>query len=411
MAPPPIPHRSTFSSDHRNDSMDALSQSGRSLSTSQRLFHEGFREQQQSTSSSQTTSTPHFAVRSIRRGEWNHLLKLFVADLAFRSVVTRRFQSDVSFQPYTCSSAAVLFVDLCQYSRIAAAVSHHALSTTVNDYLDKLLALVDVHGGDVVKFAGDAVLVVWEGTNASDMEINVLTAAKCVLEMQKHAGSHPVEGTNLHFRIHCGLSCGHLESEVFAAPVHENMQRLYHSVGGDSVVEIGELVDLAQPGEVCVSGDVVNLLGTRGLFRDVREVALDGSKILIDLKLEESSLEKIDVHIFDLKTTRSALRNRSVEEEFIHPMVKRLLRYGGHSPTQISQMRNLCVLFIAMTSNGSSVNWLMEVQSILDKNRCPSKFELDYKYVVLVRYKTKLCFTYTYTFNRMFSPSRSDHRR
>ena len=34
-------------------------------------------------------------------------------------------------------------------------------------------------------------------------------------------------------------------------------------------------------------------------------------------------------------------------------------------------MRNLCVLFIAMTSEGCSVNWLMEVQAILDKNRCP----------------------------------------
>jgi hypothetical protein len=34
-------------------------------------------------------------------------------------------------------------------------------------------------------------------------------------------------------------------------------------------------------------------------------------------------------------------------------------------------MRNLCILFIAMTSKGSSVNWLMEVQGILDQNRCP----------------------------------------
>jgi hypothetical protein len=27
--------------------------------------------------------------------------------------------------------------------------------------------------------------------------------------------------------------------------------------------------------------------------------------------------------------------------------------------------------FIAMTSNGSPVNWLMEVQHVLDGNRCP----------------------------------------
>ena len=67
-------------------------------------------------------------------------------------------------------------------------------------------------------------------------------------------------------------------------------------------------------------------------------------------------------------------RNKRIEEDFIHPSVLRLLVLGGLSPTQIAQMRNLCVLFIAMTSNGSSVNWLMEVQTILDKNRCPSTF-------------------------------------
>jgi hypothetical protein len=47
------------------------------------------------------------------------------------------------------------------------------------------------------------------------------------------------------------------------------------------------------------------------------------------------------------------------------------LSHGGLSPTQIAQMRNLCVLFIAMTSSGNSVNWLMEVQAILDTKRCP----------------------------------------
>ena len=34
-------------------------------------------------------------------------------------------------------------------------------------------------------------------------------------------------------------------------------------------------------------------------------------------------------------------------------------------------MRNLCVLFIGMIANGSSVNWLTEVQAILDRHRCP----------------------------------------
>lgn len=50
---------------------------------------------------------------------------------------------------------------------------------------------------------------------------------------------------------------------------------------------------------------------------------------------------------------RSLRRQSEIEEEFIHPSVLRLLSHGGKSPTQIAQMRNLCILFIAMVANGT----------------------------------------------------------
>jgi hypothetical protein len=106
------------------------------------------------------------------------------------------------------------------------------------------------------------------------MEMNVLAAAVCAMEMQQRAGKHTIPrhkyhhhhhtaaattndatehtttGQELCFRIHCGLACGVLESEVFQAKNTTNhMQRLYHSVGGDPIDEIGELVALAGPGE------------------------------------------------------------------------------------------------------------------------------------------------------------------
>jgi class 3 adenylate cyclase len=262
---------------------------------------------------------------------------------------------------------------LSGYSKITAAISHrgaHALSNIVNDYLSRLLDIVRACGGDVVKFAGDAVLVVWEGPK-EDIGINFITAAKCVMEMQEEAGEHPIEGTSLSFRIHCGLTCGHLDSEIFAAPNHENMQRLYHSVGGESLVEISELVDIAKAGEVCISKASTNHLGSRATYREVP--GRDDCLILEKLNLDESILEMIDMHVMQIMSDRMMMRNTKIEEEFIHPSVLRLLSHGGLTPTQIAQMRNLCVLFIAMTSHGSSVNWLMEVQAILDKNRCPSK--------------------------------------
>jgi len=338
----------------------------RTVSTTLRLRRQGFKLSQ--------SGRLNFAVKSIRRGsdEWNGLIKPFVADLAFRSLVYPRFQSEVSFRPYTCQ-AAVLFVDLSNYSGITAAIAHkgpHALSGVVNAYLGRILEIVRSAGGDAVKFAGDAVLVVWEGQQ-DDLEMNCYAAAKCALELQERAGVHEIEGTSLSFHIHCGLCCGPLESEIFAAPVHVHMQRLYHSVGGESLVEISELVDIAKAGEICISQTCLDYLGTHATHETVEGPYGSSYNLLTGLNSDSPISESLEMFIEQSMSDRLMRRNKKIEEEFIHPAVIRLLSHGGLSPTQIAQMRNICVLFIAMTSNGSSVNWLMEVQAILDKNRCP----------------------------------------
>lgn len=202
--------------------------SGRTESTQNLLRRQGF-------TALQRMGSVKFAVRSTRRGshDWQSLISPFVADLAFRSLVRARHFAEPHFRPYLCH-AAVLFVDLSGYSRITSALAHngaHAVSAVVNAYLEQLLHIIRRFGGDVVKFAGDAVLVVWEGTK-EELAMNVLAAAECVVTLQRDAGVHPIEGTDLKFRIHCGLACGELDSEVFEAPTHVNMQRLYHSVGG-----------------------------------------------------------------------------------------------------------------------------------------------------------------------------------
>lgn len=324
-----------------------------------------------------------FVVRSIRRGSeaWHEMLQPFVADLAFKSLVVQRHQSPSSFRPYHCQ-AAVLFVDLSDYSKICAVISSqgaHAISSAVNAYLRQLLLIVKRFGGDVVKFAGDAILVVWEG-NAEQLETNALLACQCAFSMQQEAGSFAVpHTTDLCFRIHCGISCGSLESEIFAAPSTTHMQRLYHCVGGEALQDLSHLVNLAQSGQVCVSKDIADFLGNRGTFRNLeagKETFLD-CQLLESIQYPSELKESLQEHAEVTAFMRKSVRKKEIEEEFIHPSVISLLSHGGLSPTQISQMRNLCVLFIAMTSGGCSVNWLMEVQSILDKNRCPLVQILD----------------------------------
>lgn len=102
--------------------------------------------------------------------EWRKLIKPFVSDLTFRSFTQRRAESEIYFQPYTCE-AAILFIDLSGYSKINAALASkgaHAISSAVNEYFDRLIAIIEQYGGDVVKFAGDLVFCVWEGQVGDD---------------------------------------------------------------------------------------------------------------------------------------------------------------------------------------------------------------------------------------------------
>ena len=326
--------------------------------------------------------------------EWKKQLHPFVSDIVFRSVIRKQHnlpnheQNDkiddagkkinhnngiISFRPYTCQ-AAILFVDLCGYSKITAAIAHrgaHFLSETVNAYLSRLLHIVSEYGGDVIKFAGDAIMIVWYG-GEHELEINVLCAAICATELQTKAGEHQVGASedNLSFQIHIGLCCGPLDSEIFEAPINNNMQRLYHYVGGEAILEIGELVDLAKAGEICVSRNCFNFLESGGTYTDIEGPL--GAKLLHSLDVDDPELfNLVRWHIHKSMDDRKKLRIMSIEGDFIHNNVLANLSHGGFSPTQIAQMRNVCVLFIAMTSNGCSMNWLMEVQAILDTKRCP----------------------------------------
>ena len=102
---------------------------------------------------------------------------------------------------------------------------------------------------------------------------------------------------------------------------------------------------------------------------NARNDCIARAELFIDCDPHVSQM--LEEHIIELRRDRAARRTKSIEEDFIHSNVLASLSHGGLSPTQIAQMRHLCVLFIAMTSKGSSVNWLLEVQAILDKMRCP----------------------------------------
>lgn len=60
---------------------------------------------------------------------------------------------------------SLLFVDISGFTALSLRLSVEELKNHINDYFTKMLDIVDKHGGDVIKFAGDALFIIWESVN------------------------------------------------------------------------------------------------------------------------------------------------------------------------------------------------------------------------------------------------------
>ncbi len=96
------------------------------------------------------------------------------------------------------AECAVLWCDVCDFvgltERLVAGgpAGVESLTGYLNAYYHRLVGLVHAHGGDVLEFAGDALLAVWrvpEGGAAGD---EVLRAAACALEVQAELTDYEV---------------------------------------------------------------------------------------------------------------------------------------------------------------------------------------------------------------------------
>ena len=82
--------------------------------------------------------------------------------------------------------AAFLFGDITGFTPLTVRLTQKGaegveeLSRLLNGYFDRLINLIAAHGGDILKIAGDAVLVVWPATEEG-LTVSMQRAAQCAL--------------------------------------------------------------------------------------------------------------------------------------------------------------------------------------------------------------------------------------
>lgn len=146
-------------------------------------------------------------------------------------------------------AGTVLFADISGFTSLSerlgkqGAIGVEELTNTLNSYFGELIDIVLSSGGDIVKFAGDALLAVWRAEN-NQIAKTVQAAAQCGLNAQETLRDRTTkDGDRLSLRIGIGTGV------IVTASVGGEFKRWEYVVSGKPIIEATKAADLAERGE------------------------------------------------------------------------------------------------------------------------------------------------------------------
>jgi class 3 adenylate cyclase/tetratricopeptide (TPR) repeat protein len=149
---------------------------------------------------------------------------------------------------------SVLIADVAGFTTITerlaerGAVGAEELTRVLNKYFGRVIELILAHGGDIVRFAGDAVLAVWPSTSDFEERATACCATRCGLSLQRELHGYQTDaGTELSTKVGIGtgdFTCMHLGGEFHRWEV---------LITGLAFVQSFSALDHAEAGQVVVS--------------------------------------------------------------------------------------------------------------------------------------------------------------
>lgn len=159
-------------------------------------------------------------------------------------------------------AAAGLLVDISGFTRLTETLAVRGvagaeeLSHILNRYFDQMIAIITGHGGQIVHFVGDAVIVAWPETATPSLPEAGRRALHCAWQLEATLDGYAVQpGMLLH--IKCLVTAG----QVRATSVGGLRERWQYLLAGEMVEQIGRVAAWATAGEVVVSGEAWALAG------------------------------------------------------------------------------------------------------------------------------------------------------
>mmetsp|Transcript_13801 Transcript_13801/g.20475 ORF Transcript_13801/g.20475 Transcript_13801/m.20475 type:complete len:396 (-) Transcript_13801:493-1680(-) len=191
---------------------------------------------------------------------------------------------------------ALLFVDISGFTKLSTILDVETLSKSINSYFELIVNEVTEYGGDILKFAGDALFAEWpvnefdesyqnnhcnnedgseSKTNHNSNKHNPLSyatqiAAACGASITAKCSDYEVSFGKLGsasqpkstLNVHCGVAVG----EVAGLHVGDQLRREY-LILGDPIDQVAKAEGMAHLGELVASVEVVDILSQAGALQ------------------------------------------------------------------------------------------------------------------------------------------------
>jgi class 3 adenylate cyclase/tetratricopeptide (TPR) repeat protein len=206
----------------------------------------------------------------------------FLPRVQHRLIATGRTLANAPFEEHR--SGAILLVDVSGFTELAERFTAggeggaEELSRVLNAYFGGVSRIVTGHSGDVLAFAGDAVLAVWLANTPEDMEASAYQAIRSAQKIQSEMAALQLPG-NVILRQRASVAAGDL-TVMELGGTSGSWQLL---VAGKPIVVAGQTNAHVTPGEVLVPSATWEIVkskcrGTTLPSGDVRiEEALDSA--------------------------------------------------------------------------------------------------------------------------------------
>lgn len=236
-------------------------------------------------------------------------------------------------------SAAVLMTDVVGFTRLAERLGvqgpadTEALVRQLNSYFSQLIECIAFHGGEVISFAGDALLAIWtdHGQGLADC---VAKAAACGAESQRLLSAQP-EGISQRVTIAAG--------EVLAALVGGVDSEWQFTLFGKAIEELAEAEGACATGEVALSAQAARLLaaalpvvvGSDGLTLVRPDAALEPAGAPPAPALEEKAADTLARYLSPALVAGLAIPHWIGESRRISVLFANMPRIGSEDSTAL----------------------------------------------------------------------------